>query len=247
MSDLCQPTGVPALSLDAQGVRVLFVEDNQALLASVFAFLDGRGFVLDAAPDGPSGLQLASSGDYDVIVLDWMLPRMEGIEVLRRLRAEGDDVPVLMLTARDQIDSKLEGFSAGVDDYLAKPFSMDELAARLLALSFRRLGRKQLLQVGELSYNLLTQQIMRGDRELKLYSASRSILELLMRESPSVVPKERLEFAIWGNDTPDKDMLRSHVYELRRRLDLPEEPKMLHTINKHGYRIVAPEDAADGR
>ncbi len=237
MSDLSQVKAVKQ-GRDAQGIRALFVEDNQALLANVFAFLDERGFVLDAAPDGPSGLQLAARGNYDVIVLDWMLPRMDGIEVLRRLRADGDDVPVLMLTARDQLDSKLAGFSAGADDYLPKPFAMDELEARLLALSYRRLGRKQLLQVGDLTYNLLTQQVVRGGRELKLYAGSRSILEVLMRESPNVVTRERLEFAIWGDDPPDKDMLRTHIYELRRRLDLPGEPKMLHTISKLGHRLT---------
>jgi len=237
MSDLSQ-VNAGRITKEPQVVRALFVEDNQALLASVFAFLDERGFVLDAAPDGPSGLQLASQGNYDVIVLDWMLPRMEGIEVLRRLRAAGDDVPILMLTARDQLDSKLSGFSAGADDYLPKPFSMDELQARLLALSYRRLGRKQVLQVGDLTYNLLTQQVVRGDRELKLYAGSRSILEVLMRESPNVVTRERLEFAIWGDDPPDKDMLRTHIYELRRRLDVAGEPKMLHTISKLGHRLT---------
>ncbi|WP_421569682.1 response regulator transcription factor [Stenotrophomonas sp. PD6] len=221
-----------------QSVRALFVEDNPALLASIFAFLDGPAFVLDAAPDGPSGLTLASTGNYDVIVLDWMLPRMDGIEVLQRLRARGEDVPVLMLTARDQLESRLAGFGAGADDYLAKPFSMEELQARIVALSFRRLGRKQVLRVGGLTFNLLTQEITRDGRELKLYSGSRAILEVLMRESPHVVPRERLEFAIWGDDVPDKDMLRTHVYELRRRLDLPGAPRMLQTISKRGYRLV---------
>lgn len=230
----------------AQHVRALFVEDNQALLAGIFAMLDGHGFILDAAPDGPSGLQLAATGDYDVVVLDWMLPRMDGLEVLHRLRARGADVPVLMLTAHDRLDNKLAGFRAGADDYLAKPFSMEELRARMLALSFRRLGRKQVLRVGGLTFNLLTQQVRRNGRVLNLYTGSRAILELLMRESPNVVPRERLEFAIWGDHPPDNDMLRTHVYELRRRLDSPEEPKMLHTISKLGYRLVDAGEAPSG-
>ncbi|MFC6842098.1 response regulator transcription factor [Xanthomonas theicola] len=226
---------------------MLFVEDNQGLLASVFAYLEARGFVLDAAPDGPSGLQLAAQGDYDVIVLDWMLPRMDGIEVLRHLRNHGSDASILLLTARDQLDSKLAGFRAGADDYLAKPFAMAELEARLLALSFRRFGRKQVLQVSDLHFDLLTQTITRGERLLRLYSGCRAVLEVLMRESPNVVSRERLEFAIWGDDRPDRDMLRSHMYELRKRLDLDEEPKLLHTINKQGYRLALTDAAEDGK
>lgn len=223
-------------------VRALFVEDNQGLLANVFGYLEKRGFVLDAAPDGPSGLQLAMEGQYDVIVLDWMLPRMDGIQVLRRLRNVGSDVPVLMLTARDQIESKLTGFESGADDYLSKPFDITELEARLHALSVRRSGRQRMLQVGDLTYNLSTREITRGGRPLQLYSGSRVILEILMRESPSVVPKARLEAAIWGDERPDGDMLRTHVYELRRRLDLPGEEPLLHTVNKVGYRLFARDD-----
>lgn len=223
-------------------VRVLFVEDNQGLLANVFDFLEKRGFVLDAAPDGPSGLQLAIEGQYDVVVLDWMLPRMDGIEVLCRLRNAGSDVPVLMLTARDQIDSKLLGFESGADDYLVKPFDIAELQARLQALSTRRSGRQRMLKVADLTYNLSTHEISRGSRSLQLYSGSRAILEILMRESPNVVPKARLEAAVWGEERPGSDMLRTHIYELRRRLDLPGEPPLLHTVSRVGYRLFSTED-----
>lgn len=244
MSDFCQmDTSGRAEARQQPDVRVLFVEDNQSLVANVFAYLESRGFVLDAAPDGPSGLQLARTGDYDVVVLDWMLPRLDGIDLLRQLREEGADVPVLMLTARDQLDSKLAGFQAGADDYLAKPFAIAELEARLSALSVRRAGRKRVLQIGDLRFNLLTQQVTRGDRVLNLYSGCRAILEVLMRESPNIVSKERLEAAIWGDQRPDRDMLRTHVYELRRRLDLDGEIKLLHTVAKAGYRLSASDDS----
>jgi DNA-binding response OmpR family regulator len=246
MSDPCQTVAArraaAAQRHSGPAIRVLFVEDNQSLLANVFDFLEKRGFVLDAAPDGPSGLQLALDGQYDVIVLDWMLPRMEGIDVLRRLRNAGSDVPVLMLTARDQIDSKLAGFESGADDYLAKPFDITELQARLQALSARRSGRQRMLKVADLTYNLSTHEITRGTRALQLYSGSRAILEILMRESPNVVPKGKLEAAIWGEERPDTDMLRTHIYELRRRLDLPGEPPLLHTINRVGYRLFAADE-----
>lgn len=240
MSDSCQVIDGPMLDMrGSTPLRALFVEDNQSLLASVFAHLERRGFVLDAAPDGVSGLQIAMQGDYDVVVLDWMLPRMEGIEVLRELRRHGVDVPVLVLTARDKLDSKIEGFRSGADDYLAKPFALAELEARLIALSYRRAGRQRVLEVDDVRFNLQTQQIHRGKRELKLFSGSRAILEVLMRESPGVVSKERLEFAIWGDDRPDKELLRAHIYELRKRLELDGERKLLHTINKQGYRLAA--------
>ncbi|MGO1003901.1 response regulator transcription factor [Lysobacter sp. CA196] len=217
--------------------RVLFVEDNQSLVAYVFAYLEGKGHILDAAPDGVSGLQLALENEYDVIVLDWMLPRLEGIEVLRRLRTAGSDVPVLMLTARDELDSKLTGFRNGADDYLAKPFAIAELEARIIALSLRRRGRKRTLRVGNLRYDVTTQEIYRGDRLLQLHTGCRTILEMLMRESPGIVAKERLEAAIWGDERPDRDLLRTHIYELRRRLEIDGEPKLLYTVKSVGYRL----------
>ncbi|BAW00009.1 DNA-binding response regulator, OmpR family, contains REC and winged-helix (wHTH) domain [Lysobacter enzymogenes] len=219
-------------------VRVLLVEDNQSLVANVFAYLEGAGLSLDAAPDGVSGLQLAQDNDYDVVVLDWMLPRMEGVEVLRRLRASHTDVPVLMLTARDELDSKLEGFRSGADDYLSKPFAIAELEARIRALALRRRGRTRVLRVGPLRYDLATQEIVRGERALQLHTGCRAILEVLMRESPNIVAKERLEAAIWGDRRPDRDLLRTHIYELRRRLDAHAEPKLLHTVKNVGYRLA---------
>jgi len=238
MSDSCQIAAETLPEAASQRVRVLFIEDNQSLLANLFAYLETRGFVLDAAPDGPSGLHLAQTGEYDVIVLDWMLPRMDGIEALRHLRTAGEDIPVLMLTARDRLESKLAGFRAGADDYLAKPFAIAELEARLLALAVRRTGRKRVLQVADLHYNLLTHEVRRGSRVLNLYQGSRLALEVLMRESPNIVSKERLEYAIWGERGPDNDVLRTHIYELRKRIELEGEPKLLHTIKKVGYRLA---------
>jgi DNA-binding response OmpR family regulator len=235
-------------------MRVLVVEDNRNLVANLFEYFEGRGYVLDAAPDGPTGLHLALNQQFDAIVLDWMLPRMDGREVLSQLRESGADVPVLMLTARDELPDKIAGFRAGADDYLTKPFDLPELEVRLEALVARSRGRRsKLLQVADLKLDLTTLEVSRGGRALHLYPACRKLLEVLMQSSPGAVTRERLEHALWGDSPPDGDMLRSHIYELRRSVDGPFPVKLIQTLPRVGYRLAetrAPEsietDAHDG-
>ena len=221
-------------------MHLLVVEDNRNLVANLFDYFEARGHVLDAAPDGPTGLHLAGHHAYDAIVLDWMLPRLDGPEVLRRLREDGSDVPVLMLTARDELPDKIIGFRAGADDYLTKPFALPELEVRLEALVTRATGRgrKRVLEVADLTLDLATLEATRGGRVLHLYPACRKLLEVLMRASPAAVTRDRLEHALWGDDPPDGDMLRSHVYELRRSVDEPFERKLIHTLPRVGYRLA---------
>jgi DNA-binding response OmpR family regulator len=235
-------------------MRVLVVEDNRNLVANLFEYFETRGYTLDAAPDGPTGLHLALTQEYDVIVLDWMLPRMDGREVLGRLRDAGHQVPVLMLTARDELDDKVAGFRSGADDYLTKPFDLPELEVRLEALVARASGRgRRVLQVSDLKLDLTTLEVTRGGRLLHLYPACRKLLELLMQASPAAVSRERLERGLWGDSPPDGDMLRSHIYELRRSVDGPFPVKLIQTLPRVGYRIAAGESAtatetaADGR
>ena len=235
-------------------MRVLVVEDNRNLVANLFEYFETRGYTLDAAPDGPTGLHLALTQEYDVIVLDWMLPRMDGREVLGRLRDAGHQVPVLMLTARDELDDKVAGFRSGADDYLTKPFDLPELEVRLEALVARASGRvRRTLQVADLTLDLATLEVTRGGRLLHLYPAGRKLLELLMQASPAAVSRERLERGLWGDSPPDGDMLRSHIYELRRSVDGPFPVKLIQTLPRVGYRIAASEPAtatetaADGR
>ena len=229
-------------------MRLLIVDDNQNLVANLFDYFEPRGHVLDAAPDGVVGLYLARTHDYDAIVLDWMLPRMDGLTVLQALRSDpAFTVPVIMLTARGELVDKLAGFQAGADDYLTKPFALPELEARLLALSVRasRTSPAQNLCVHDLHFNPQTLVTQRAGQALHLYPASRKLLELLMRASPAAVPRERLEQALWGDAPPDGDMLRSHIYELRRVIDGPFATKLLHTVPRVGYRLALPaEDAA---
>lgn len=221
--------------------RVLVIEDNQGLVANLFAYLEPRQYSLDAAQDGQSGLHLALTAEYDAIVLDWMLPRLDGQEVVKRLRANGSTTPVLMLTACDDLPHKIAGFRAGADDYLTKPFALAELEVRLEALILRGTRRARVLDVADLRFDLATQEVTRAGAPLQLYAGGKKLLEALMRASPAVVSRERLESILWGDDPPDRDMLRSHVYELRRSIDAPFPVKLIHTLPKLGYRIAAPD------
>lgn len=227
-------------------MRLLVIEDNRQLVANLFDYFESRGHVLDVAPDGVTGLHLAVSQSYDALILDWMLPRMEGPEVLRRLRADhGSEVPVIMLTARDELPDKIAGFRAGADDYLTKPFALPELEVRLEALMLRANGRnpRKVLEVADLTLDLATLEAQRDGKPLHLYPACRKLLEVLMRASPGAVTRQQLEFALWGDELPDGDLLRSHVYELRRSVDGPFQQKLIHTLPRVGYRLGVP--AAD--
>lgn len=224
--------------------RVLVVEDNASLVANLFAFLEPRDFSLDAAQDGQSGLHLASTTHFDALIVDWMLPRLDGPELIKRLRDKGSAVPILMLTARDDLSDKLAGFKAGADDYLPKPFALAELEARLEALILRSRGRHRILEVADLQFDLSTHTVTRGGATLQIYSGCKKLLEALMRASPSIVTRAQLEKVLWEDDPPDHDMLRSHIYELRKQIDAPFPLKLIHTVPKVGYRLTAAETPA---
>ncbi len=229
-------------------MRILIVEDNRRLVANLFEYFEPRGHTLDAAPDGPTGLHLATQPHYDVVILDWMLPRMDGPDVLRKLRQEvGSDIPVILLTARSDLPDKIAGFRAGADDYLTKPFELAELEVRLEALSARTRGRSRanVLEIADLRLDLATQRVTRGGRTIDLYPACRTLLRVLMQESPAAVTRAALETALWGDDPPSGDLLRSHIYDLRRAIDAPFATKLLHTLPRFGYRMAVTEDASD--
>lgn len=229
-------------------MKLLVVEDHRALVASLFAYFEPRGHALDAAPDGASGLRLVAAHDYDAVILDWMMPRLDGEAFLRELRETlRKDVPVLMLTARERTEDKVHALRVGADDYLAKPFELIELEARLEALVRR--ARRQVaavrLQVADLSLDLSTSQVQRAGEPIELHTASRQLLEELMRASPAVVPRERLERVIWGDSSPDHDLLRSHIHLLRRAIDGPFSHKLLQTVPRIGYRLSAGTERVD--
>jgi len=222
-------------------LSILIVEDNAPMAANIYDYLEACGHKPDAAPDGRSGLGMVRANHYDAIVLDWMMPRMDGLAMLTQLRDElKSRTPVIMLTAKDQLGSKLQGFEAGADDYLVKPIALPELEMRLRVLVTRSLAAQapgQVLEVGDLRFNLQSLVVTRGDRELSLSPIKRQILEILMRRSPHIVSREQLESRIWGERTLDKDILRSHMHLLRKELDGKGAPKILHTVLGQGYSL----------
>lgn len=223
---------------------VLIVEDHSDLAANIGDYLEAGGFVVDFATDGLSALGLAADNRYDAVVLDIMLPGIDGYEVCRRLRRQlGLDIPVIMLTARDTLDDKLAGFDQGADDYLVKPFAMQELEARLLAMIRRRRGELDsgALQIADLCYDPSTLRVTRAGQSLKLSPIALRMLRLLMREAPKLVTREQLETEVWGHDIPDSDALRSHLYSLRKIIDKPFEEQLLHTIPGVGYKLCQRE------
>jgi len=224
----------------AASIRVLIVEDNRDICGNIAAYLEKHSYVLDFAYDGISAMHLALSNTYDVIVLDLMLPRMDGLSLCHKLRADADvETPVLMLTARDTLDDKLKGFKAGADDYLVKPFALQELHARLQALYKRSHGNTaNLLTVGDLTMNRSTLQVHRAGRRVDLSPAGRKILQRLMEEAPSVVTRHDLETLLWADEPPDGDALRSHLYKLRQAIDRPFDSQLIHTVHRIGYRIA---------
>lgn len=225
-------------------MHLLIIEDNPDLLENLSDFFEARGHSVDISRNGLGGLSFALENCYDVIVLDLMLPGMDGLEVCARLRSEGRDTPVLMLTARDTMSDKLEGFGSGADDYLVKPFAMPELEARLMALVRR--GRSQSVRthlvVEDLSFELDRFRVERAGRRIDLAPIPLRILELLMRRSPSVVRREELERAVWGDSPPDSDALRAHMHALRSAVDRDASVHLVHTIRGIGYQLAAPDD-----
>lgn len=224
-------------------MRILVIEDNEDLAANIMEFLSARGHVMDSATDGVTGLHLAVVHEFDAIVLDLMLPGIDGFALCSRLREEADkQTPILMLTARDTLDDKLAGFSSGADDYLIKPFSLLELEARLTALGNRGPRRSQhLLRVGELTLDLDTWQAERAGQRISLTPTALRLLEALMRASPKLVRRAELEAAIWGDHPPDSEALRTHIHALRAAIDKPFASALLQTVPTMGYRLVDPD------
>lgn len=227
-------------------MRILIIEDNPDIAANIGDYLEEQGHTIDFAGDGITGLHLAVVNEFDAIVLDLALPGMDGLEVCRKLREDaGKDTPVLMLTARDRLEDKIAGFETGADDYLVKPFALQEVEVRLDAL-FRR-GRRRTVRelvVGDLKYNLDTLTVSRGGVDIELNPIGLKLLKSLMESSPNVVSRTELENEVWGEEMPDSDSLRVHIHSLRALIDKPFNSKMIQTRHGIGYRLVEPDEVS---
>jgi len=227
--------------LDA--MHILVIEDNPDIAANIGDFLAEKGHIVDFAGDGVTGLHLAVVEDFDVIVLDLTLPGMDGLELCKKLRQEArKHTPVLMLTARDALPQKVAGFEAGADDYLVKPFALQELEMRINALGRRGRGpQARVLKVGDLEYNLDTYTVTRQGKQLQLNPTGLKLLQCLMESSPAVVTRRELEMRVWGEELPDSDSLRVHIHGLRAAVDKPFDKPLIQTRHGIGYRIADPD------
>lgn len=226
-------------------MRILVIEDQEDILLNIADYLQLQGYVVDCAQNGLGGLHLAVTLPFDLIILDIMLPGMDGLTLCRKLRQEaGVHTPVIFLTARDSVEDKLAGFKAGSDDYLVKPFSLPELHARVEAVLRRsQPARGTRLQVADLLFDLDTLQVTRQGQRIRLNPIGLKLLERLMKSSPNVVRRENLQEILWGDDVPDSDSLRSHIHLLRQSVDKPFATPLIHTVHGIGYCLKADDDA----
>ena len=234
---------------------VLLVEDDLDLATTVVDYLELENIQCDHAPNGIAGLQFIAKQKlvrpYDVIILDVNMPRMDGLTMCKQLREQGISTPVIMLTARDTLDDKLSGFEVGIDDYMVKPFEMLELIARLKVLTNRRRGLINKFSQHGLTVDFTLKTAVRNNRVLHLSPTGWKLLEVLMRNAPEVLSREQLSQAIWGDDAPDSNSLKVHLFKLRQQIDSQQtnqdnhceinldknslpEPKLIHTIAGQG-------------
>ena len=221
-------------------MRILVVEDEQRLATAVKHGLEAEGFTVDAVYDGLDGLWRAREGLYAAMVLDIMLPEMNGYEICRTLRAEDNWVPILMLTAKDGEYDEAEGLDLGADDYLRKPFSLVVLVARLRMLMRRGQAQPSLvLGVGDLTLDPATRQCRRGDADIALTPRELTVLQTLMSRAPEVVPKQELLHAVWGFDFDgDPNIVEVYIGYLRRKIDRPFGACSIRTVRGVGYQVT---------
>jgi len=213
---------------------VLLVEDDLDLAELVVEYLESESIECDIAYHGLMGLELIKKNRYSVIIIDIMMPRMNGLDLCASIRKLGVATPCLILTARDTIDDKLAGFEKGADDYMVKPFDLKELVARIYALSKRHSNPANILEIQNLSMNTMTMQAKRNQRNLSLSPIEWKLLERLMRESPNVISREQLTADIWCDDPPSKDTFKTQIYRLRKIVDVDGESQLLHTLRGKG-------------
>jgi two-component system OmpR family response regulator len=220
-------------------MKVLLIEDERKISDFVTKGLKEQGFAVDLAENGEDGYYMATTQSYDAIVLDIMLPGRDGLSILKSLRAKGNNVPVIAATARGELDERLEGLNLGADDYLTKPFYVDELVARLLALHRRSTGSElSIKQVEDLVINLSTREVKRGERSIDLTSREFNLLEYLMRSPGRVYTRTQILEHVWGYDfDPNTNIVDVCLQRLRKKVEQAGEEKLIETVRGVGYRI----------
>lgn len=224
-------------------MRILLVEDEKNVAAFIKKGLEEEFYSVDIAEDGSEGLLMARSNDYDLIILDIMLPGMNGVELCKKIREKDRRVPILMLTAVDSVESKVQGLESGADDYLTKPFAFSELLARIKALLRRVPDTLSELTIDDLRMELLSRRVFRGSREITLTPKEFSLLEYLLRNSGRVLSRTQIIENVWGyNFDPGSNVVDVHIKFLREKIDSGSEKKLIHTIRGAGYILKAEDN-----
>lgn len=222
-------------------MRILVVEDEHQIANSIKKGLEQESFAVDVAYEGVEGYDLASTEDYDIIVLDLMLPGMDGMEICKKLREEKIHTPILILTAKGQLEDKVDGLNSGADDYLVKPFAFEELLARIRALIRRpKATNGTVLMVVDLTLNPLTYEVKRGDKEIRLSNKEFSLLEYLMRHPRQIFTKDQIIGHVWNYDADIlPNTVEVYIGYLRNKIDrpFPKKPALIHTVRGFGYKI----------
>lgn len=221
-------------------MKVLIVDDSHDIVETIMDYLELEGITADCAYNGQSAINLLAEQHYDVIVMDIMMPKLDGLNTVKKLREEVYcSTPILFLTAKDTLQDKIAAFTSGGDDFLNKPFAMEELCLRLHSLANRgpRLD-VGMLRFADISLNLQTQQATRAGQAIKLSKIQLTLLKVLLKHAPAIVSKEVLIEAVWGEDAPSSDSLRSHIYGLRSALDKHFTKTRLETIHGQGYKLI---------
>ncbi|WP_067533855.1 response regulator transcription factor [Nocardia crassostreae] len=221
-------------------MRILVVDDDRAVRESLRRSLTFNGYTVDLAVDGLDALEKTASQRPDALVLDVMMPRLDGLEVCRRLRSTGDDLPILVLTARDSVSERVAGLDAGADDYLPKPFALEELLARLRALLRRTTAdasdSSETMKFADLSLDPVTREVWRGERQISLTRTEFSLLEMLIANPRRVLTRSRILEEVWGYDFPTSgNALEVYIGYLRRKTEVDGEPRLIHTVRGVGY------------
>jgi len=220
-------------------MKILIVEDEHLIANALKKGLEQEHYIVDLAFDGLEGYDLASSGDYDIVLLDLMLPKMDGLEICRQLRWQQIHVPILMLTAKSQLEDKIKGLNCGADDYLTKPFAFEELLARIRALTRRpQNATTEILAAGDLSLNLSTYEIIRQNKPISLSSKEYSLLECLMRHANKILTKDQLIQHVWSYESDIlPNTVEVYIRNLRQKIDKGFNKKLIKTVRGFGYKI----------